>query len=145
MTEVGGTGVPAWKATLAAAARASGHEMRNALNGLVVNLEVVRAATAASGIAVEPFMTQALAQSEESVRLAESAAALLAMVIGAVGDDGQLQCTGLGRNVVQIQAGESAERFVSSLAPLALRGVVSAERSGSTVILRIPEDRPEET
>jgi hypothetical protein len=118
--------------------------MRNALNGLVVNLEVVRAQTSSSGVAVEPFMSQAVAQSEESIRLAESAIALLAMVVGAVGVDGRIQCTLVGENNLSIESGSDAERYTTALAPLAARGVMSAERSGSTVILRIPEDRPEE-
>lgn len=119
--------------------------MRNALNGLVVNLEVVRARTSASGAAVEPFMSQAVAQSEESIRLAESAIALLSMVVGAVGVDGQLQCTLVDDNKLSIESGSDAERFATALAPLATRGILAAERSGSAVILRIPEERPELT
>ena len=119
--------------------------MRNALNGLLVNLEVVRAGNAASGLSVEPFMTQALMQSEESARLAESAGALLTLILSSVDENGRLECNDAGVNGVQINAGERAESFAAALAPLAARGVVSVERSGPTVILRVPNDRPEET
>ena len=54
-------------------ARAAGHELRNSLNALVVNLEVVRSRS--SEPAVQPFLEQSVRQSEESVRLAEQAIA----------------------------------------------------------------------
>ena len=119
--------------------------MRNALNGLVVNLEVVRAMNAASGVSAEPFMSQAVAQAEESVRLAESTIALLGLVVGAIGPDAAVLCESLDRNDLSIEAGDGAERISTALQPLAARGVLSAETSGSAVILRIAEDRPELT
>lgn len=117
--------------------------MRNALNGLVVNLEVVRAQIAASGVSVEPFMSQALEQSEESVRLAESANALLTLLVGAVGPGGELRCSTVGDNALKIDGGSDAERLANGLRPLAARRVFSVEQTGPTVILRIPDDRPE--
>ncbi|MEP6704661.1 MAG: hypothetical protein ABJB34_07640, partial [Acidobacteriota bacterium] len=56
-----------------------------------------------------------------------------------------LVCASLGANDLSIEGGESADRFSAALQPLVARGALSAETSGSTVILRIPEDRPELT
>lgn len=131
-----------WKKNLDAAVSAAGHEMRNALNGLVVNLEVVRSMAQSAGFAAEPFMTQAVSQSEESVRLAEAAIALLKLVAGAVGSDGQFALVSADARQVGIDAGAGAERICAALLPLAERGVLSAERSGATVILQLPEDSP---
>ena len=128
--------------TLGVAASAAGHEMRNALNGLVVNLEVVRAMAQSAGFSAEPFMTQALSQSEESVRLAEAAIALMKLLAGAVGPDGLVSAVSASARQVGIDAGASAERISVALKPFVDRGVLSVETSGSTVILRIPEESP---
>jgi hypothetical protein len=132
-----------WKGALESAASAAGHEMRNALNGLVVNLEVVRSLAESAGFSAEPFMTQAVSQSEESVRLAEATIALLKLVTGAIRSDGTIACQSGGARQVSVEAGTGAERVVEALKPLLDRGVLSAETSGSTVILRIPEDKPQ--
>lgn len=128
--------------TLEAAASAAGHEMRNALNGLVVNLEVVRSMALASGFAAEPFMTQALAQSEESVRLAEAAIAMMKLLAGAIGEDSRTSLMSADTREVAIEAGSGAGGISAALQPLADRGVLSVETSGSTVILRVPEESP---
>ena len=120
--------------------RASGHELRNALNALVVNLEVVRART--TDPTTRQFAEQAVQQSEESARLAESAIALLNLLAGAVEDGSVRSATGPS-GTVSIQANETeVDRIVRALASLAGRGVVSVDRSGSAVILSIP-DTPE--
>jgi hypothetical protein len=113
------------------------------LNGLVVNLEVVRAQTAAAGLSAEPFMSHAVAQSEEAVRLAESAIAFLSLIVGAVGSDGMFLCHDAGANGFSIEAGADADKLANALSPLSVRQAFSVERSGSAVILRIPEDRSE--
>jgi hypothetical protein len=127
---------------LEAAASAAGHEMRNALNGLLVNLEVVRSMAQASGFAAEPFMTQSLMQSEESVRLAEAAIAMLKLFAGASGSERRVSYLSENPRQVRIEAGTSAGRISDALQPLADRGVLSVETSGSAVILRIPEESP---
>ena len=132
-----------WKRTLEKAAGAAGHEARNALNGLAVNLEVVRAMAQRAGHDVEPFMSQAVLQSEESIRLTEAAVALLKLVVGAMGAEGRLTFESADRGQISMDAGPDAERVSASLKPLADRQVLSVERSGSTVILRIPEERHE--
>ncbi len=120
-------------------ARAAGHELRNSLNALVVNLEVVRSRS--SEAAVQPFLEQSVSQSEESVRLAEGAIALLNLLVGAVGPDGFLRCrlTGDGGIVIDAMPGES-ERAVRALKALADRADLSVGASDSSVILRIRPD-----
>ena len=145
MTEVSPDSLPEWKHTLETAASAAGHELRNALNGVVVNLEVVRVMTQAAGLSAEPFMGQARQQSEESVRLGEAVIALIRLLAAAIGPDGQLLCGSAGTNQVSLQAGADAERIHAALQPLSERGAVFVERSGSTVILRITQDSPDDT
>lgn len=140
MTDVQGESDLALRNTLEAAASAAGHEVRNALNGLVVNLEVVRSMAAASGFVAEPFMTQAVMQSEESIRLAEAAIALMRLLAGAVGENARVSSRPAKGRQVDIEAGPGADRISSALQPLHDRGVLSVETSGSTVILRIPEE-----
>lgn len=120
-------------------ARAAGHELRNSLNALVVNLEVVRSRS--SEPAVQPFLDQSVSQSEESVRLAEGAIALLNLVVGAVGHDGFLRCRLTEDGGVDIDAipGE-AERGARALKALADRADLSVGASDSSVILRIRPD-----
>lgn len=128
--------------TLEAAAGAAGHEMRNALNGLVVNLEVVRSMAQASGFTAEPFMTQALSQSEESVRLAEAVIAMMKLLAGAIGPNGRFSGLSANAGQVEVDGGADAERISAALKPLVDRGVLFVETSGSTVILRIREASP---
>lgn len=116
--------------------------MRNALNGLVVNLEVVRSMAQASGFAAEPFMSQSLMQSEESVRLAEAAIAMMKLMAGAIGEDGPVSWQPANPREVGIEAGAAAGRIADALKPLADKGVLSVETSGSAVILRIVEESP---
>jgi hypothetical protein len=117
--------------------------MRNALNGLAVNLEVVRALTVSSTPSVEPYMTHALEQSEESARLAESAVALMNLVIGAVGEDGRMECESKGARGVEIFVERDLERLYAALQPLVRKGALTVEPSRSAVILRVPEKSPE--
>jgi hypothetical protein len=139
VTEPSEPASPEAGAILQALARSSGHELRNALNGLVVNLEVIRAQTAAAHVSVEPFMAQAVAQSEESIRLAEASIALMILVAKSYPGDSVNKMKGR----VRLEGGGEGERFEKALAPLVQRGVLSVETSGSAVILRIPEDSPE--
>jgi signal transduction histidine kinase len=127
---------------LQAVARAAGHELRNALNGLVVNLEVVRARTAAARVSAEPFMGQAVAQSEESIRLAEAVITLMLTVAKSLSGSATIALND-PKKEARIEAGNESERLEKALAPLVARRLVSIETHGSTVILRIPEDSPE--
>ncbi|MGI9045156.1 MAG: hypothetical protein ACR2GK_13685 [Gemmatimonadaceae bacterium] len=124
---------------LSQVARAAGHELRNSLNALVVNLEVVRSRS--SDPAVQPFLEQSVIQSEESVRLAEAAIALLNLVVGAVGPGGQLRYRLTDDGGIRIEAmpGES-ERTGRALKALADRAGLSVDASDASVILRVRAD-----
>lgn len=141
MTDKTGEANLEFRRNLEAATSAAGHEMRNALNGLVVNLEVVRAMAQGAGFSAEPFMSQALSQSEESVRLAEALIAMMKLIAGAIGER-RVDSSSAVAGQVSMDAGAEAERIFAALKPLADRGVLFVEASGSTVILRVPEESP---
>lgn len=127
-----------WAPVFRDAARISGHELRNALNALVVNLEVVRSGSGSVDEKLKPFIAQAVEQSEESVRLAEGAIALLNLIAGAVSDTGHVHASYIEPRAVRISTTEGeAVRVARAVAPLASRASVSAEASGTTVILRV--------
>ncbi len=127
-------------------ARASGHELRNALNALVVNLEIVRSRSSAVDPTTMNFVQVAVDQSEESVRLAEGAISLINLVLGAVGNDGSLRIELIAPSTVRIAATETAAaRTVHSLASLASRASMSANAEDAAVILSIvaePDKKP---
>jgi signal transduction histidine kinase len=135
-----GIDAPAWAPVLRDFARASGHELRNALNALVVNLEVVRSRSESIDPSVRPFVAQAVEQSEESVRLAEGTIALLNMIVGAVAHDGSLEVEFVPPNGASIESSESqAARTVHAMSALTARTPLSAEATETAVILSIPE------
>ena len=132
-------------AQLRSVARGSVHESRNALNGLVVNLEVVRSRLARSGdeAKVLTFAEQASAQGEESVRLSEAVAALLSLIVGAIDGNGKLRCapTSLGSAELRFDLEPGvAERVLPGLRVLGKSVGFTAETSGAQrVILSFPE------
>ena len=140
MTEPAGDSTSSWIALLGGISRASGHELRNSLNALVVNLEVVRSRAADPGL--QQFVEQSVQQSEESVRLAEASIALLDLLIGAIGPDGDIRCRVSPDGGVTIaRSAEEVDRTVRNLRALAERGAIRIESSDSAVILTIP-DKP---
>lgn len=81
-------------------ARASRHDLRNALNGLVVNLEVVRSRKADFDSSLQLFVQQAVDQAEESVRRAERTILLLSSIVEAIDETGSVHAEVLeGGNV----------------------------------------------
>jgi hypothetical protein len=89
---------------------------------------------------VQPFVAQAVEQSEESVRLAEGAIALLNLMIAAVGTDGNVRITEAGRGSVSIQSSEADSiRAARALQALGSRSGFTAESRGAAVILSIPD------
>lgn len=112
MTEPARDPEPEWVPVLRDFARTSGHELRNALNALVVNLEVVRSRPDAVDDSVRLFVQQAVDQAEDSVRLAEGTISLLNTIVRAIDSTGTLRA-------------EAAEP--------------GGVRLGSEVILSIPE------
>jgi hypothetical protein len=125
-------------------ARRSVHESRNALNGLVVNLEVVRSRLARSGDYDDllAFAEHAAAQGETSVQITEGIGALLSLILGSVDGSGVLRCSASaspGTLQFKLEAGV-AERVVPALVLLGKTAGFTIETSGAeTVILSFPE------
>lgn len=119
--------------------RTSGHELRNALNALVVNLEVVSSTAGTLDEKAKPFMAQAVEQSEESVRLAEAAIALLNLFVDAVDGTGHLAASQVAERGVRIESAE-AVRVAQAVGALASRSAVRAEATDAAVILSISEE-----
>lgn len=125
-------------------ARRSVHESRNALNGLVVNLEVVRSRLARSGDYEDllAFAEQAAAQGETSVQITEGIGALLSLILGSVDGSRVLRCsaaTSPGTLRFELEPGV-AERVVPALALLGKTVGFTVETSGAeTVIFSFPE------
>ncbi|HVD59714.1 MAG TPA: hypothetical protein VNC11_02505, partial [Gemmatimonadaceae bacterium] len=74
-----------WLTTLESIVRSSNHETRNSLNGLMVNLEVVRSRLArqsddSSKQDVLSFAEQAVEQAESVARLFEGVSALILLI-----------------------------------------------------------------
>lgn len=137
---------PEWLPVLRDISRNAGHELRNSLNALVVNLEVVRSRTEAKDAALETFVKQAVDQAEESVLLAEGTIALLNLVVNAVGTDGVLAFQYVLPRGAATDAGQGeAERTVRAMRHLANRAGGSVEASNTAVILRIPDNARENT
>lgn len=144
MTEAEQGSVPAWLPVLTEFSRASSHELRNALNALVVNLEVVRSRADQLDASVKPFLLQAVDQGEESVRLAEGTIALLDLLIASIGGDGSLAANFHEPRSITLQAGrDKAERAARALRRVAERAGATVETSESAVILSFPSDRQE--
>ena len=120
--------------------RNAGHELRNALNALVVNLEVVRSRSDRLDDSVHPFVTQAVDQAEESVRVAEGTIALLNLVVNAVGADGMLGLKYVSPRGASIRSTEGeAERAARAIQHLARRAGGTVETGEAAVILSIPD------
>lgn len=135
---------PRWVSLLRGLTRASGHELRNALNALVVNLEVVRARSQSLDVSVQPFLAQAVEQSEESVRLAEGVIALVDLVLLSLGEGGELQIRDELSNALVIQSTEAeVPRAVRALQPVARRAAFNVEGRDSAVILSISDNSKE--
>lgn len=127
------------------AARKSSHETRNALNALVVNLEVVRSRTDGNDF-VMPFLDQAVAQSEESIRMAESSAALLELLLAAVDSNGTVQCEVTGPLTVRLRS-RSAERdrLHHAIEAASARTGIRADSDAAAIIFTFPPESPAET
>lgn len=145
MIDSGSADQPEWLPQLRGLVRGSAHETRNALNGLVVNLEVVRSRLARNGgdSGLLEFAEQAFAQAEETVRLNEAVASLLQMVAASIGENGELRCertTGGGTEpalhfTLDIS---TAERVLPGLRTLGKALGFDARTRDGAVILRFP-------
>ena len=102
MTEARREAEPSWVPVLRDIARTSRHDLRNALNGLVVNLEVVRSRQAEFDDSLRFFVQQAVDQAEESIRRAESTIFMLSSIVDAIDEKGSLRAELTGPGEVRI-------------------------------------------
>jgi len=117
------------------------------LNGLVVNLEVVRSRLARAAPAVSEkdevlsFAEQAASQAEAAAKLSEGVGALLALIAASVDETGRLHCTsGVDASTIRLEVDKAtAERLLPRLAALGARAGFSAENDGGAVILSFPK------
>ena len=121
--------------------RRAGHELRNALSGVAVNVEVVRsrADREASPKELAPFAERASAQVGEASALTDGLLALVGSVLAAQAA-GTLKTTGGGGAGTRIELMIYGERFastVSDIERLTSRIGVGVEQDGHSVILRV--------
>ena len=102
MTEAKREAEPSWVPVLRDIARSSRHDLRNALNGLVVNLEVVRSRRAEFDASLQLFVQQAVDQAEESVRRAEHTISLLNSIVDSIDEAGCLRAELAGPGGVRL-------------------------------------------
>ena len=143
MIDSGATEGPDWLPQLRLLVRGSAHETRNALNGLVVNLEVVRSRLARNGgeAGLLSFAEQASAQAEETIRLNEAAASLLQLVAASIGENGELRCerTTGSEPALRFELDTStAERVLPGLRTLGNALGFDARTQDGAVILSFP-------
>ena len=126
--------------------RRAGHEIRNALNGVSVNVEVVRSRSGPEGPAKEltSFADRASAQVSEASALTDGLLAFVRAVIAAQAA-GTLRSSaghGAGSRIELMIYGEGAAAAVSDIERLASRVGVSVEQNDQNVILTIlPEGK----
>ncbi len=121
--------------------RRAGHEIRNALNGVAVNVEVVRSRVAREGAATEiaSFAERAGAQIGEATALTNGVLALVGFVLAAEAQ-GTLRSTpgGSGGSRIELMIyGDRASVFVSDIKHLADRIGVGIEQGATRVILTV--------
>ncbi len=126
--------------------RRAGHEIRNALNGVAVNVEVVRSRSGREGPAREltSFADRASAQVGEASALTDGLLAFVGSVLAAQAA-GTLKTQnghGAGSRIELMIYGDGAAGIVSDIERLASRVGVSVEQHGPSVILTIlPEGK----
>jgi signal transduction histidine kinase len=126
--------------------RRAGHEIRNALNGIAVNVEVVRSRSAheESPKELKSFAERASAQVGEASALTDGLIALVSSVLAAQAE-GTLQTPGgpgAGSRVELMIYGDRAAGLVSDIERLTSRIGVGVEQRGQRVILTIlPEGK----
>jgi hypothetical protein len=125
--------------------RRAGHEIRNALNGVAVNVEVVRSRSGREGSAKDlaSFADHASAQIREASVLADGLLAFVNAVLEAQ-SSGTLKTSGRGgeARIELMIYGDPAAGLVSDIERLASRIGVGVEEHDHRVILRIlPEGK----
>ena len=126
--------------------RRAGHEIRNALNGVAVNVEVVRSRSAgdASPRGLMSFAEHAMTQVGEASALTDGLLALVNSVLAAQAA-GTLKSPaghGAGSRIELMIYGDAASGLMSDIERLASRVGVGVEQHGQRVILTIlPEGK----
>ena len=125
--------------------RRAGHEIRNALNGVAINVEVVRSRSGREGSArdLASFADHASAQIREASVLADGLLAFVNAVLEAQ-SSGTLKTSGRGgeARIELMIYGDPAAGLVSDIERLASRIGVGVEEHDHRVILRIlPEGK----
>jgi hypothetical protein len=118
------------------------------LNGLAVNLEVVRSrlAKGASGHAdVATFAAQAVSESEQLALMTEGIIALLELTVASVDRSGELRCFVSDDGAITLEAArDTIERLAPRLDGLANVAGFHVETRQTAVILTFPATPPEE-
>jgi hypothetical protein len=126
--------------------RRAGHEIRNALNGVAVNVEVVRSRVTREGAATEvaSFAERAASQIGEASALTDGLLALVGTVLDseARGTLNIAPVSGGGSRLELMIYGDRASRFVSDIKRLADRIGMGVEEHAKRVILTVsPEGK----
>jgi hypothetical protein len=121
--------------------RRAGHEIRNALSGVAVNVEVVRSRVAREGAATEvaSFAERAGAQIVEATALTNGLLALVRFVLAAEAKGTLRPAPGAGggSRIELMIYGDRASVLVSDIKHLADRIGVGIEQGGKRVILTV--------
>jgi hypothetical protein len=121
--------------------RRAGHEIRNALNGVAVNVEVVRSRLAREGAAKEvaSFAERASSQIGEASALTEGLLTLVGCVLAAEAQGTLISARAGsgGRRLELMIYGDRASAVVSEIKRLADRLAVGVEQHAERVILTI--------
>ena len=118
--------------------RRAGHEIRNALSGVAVNLEVVRSRSAREGATgdILSFADRARLQVSAATSLTNG---LLALVNAAMADQVHAEANPQAKagDSVELLLNRDASAFMSDIDLLARAVGISVEQRGSNVILRV--------
>jgi hypothetical protein len=124
--------------------RRAGHELRNALSGVALNVEVVRSRAGRPALELTSFAERASAQVEEVSKLTDGLLALVSSVLAAqaAGTLKEPGGRGAGSRIELMIYGDAAAAVVSDIGYLASRIDVGVEQHGPSVILTIlPEGK----
>jgi hypothetical protein len=125
--------------------RRAGHELRNALSGVALNVEVVRSrAGHRPAEELTSFAERASGQVDEASKLTEGLLALVSSVLAAqaAGTLKEPGGHGAGSRIELMIYGDAAAAVVSDIGYLASRIGVGVEQHGPSVILTIlPEGK----
>jgi signal transduction histidine kinase len=121
--------------------RRAGHELRNALSGVAVNLEVVRSRAARDGATgeIKSFAERAASQISEASALADGVLALTRALLLFSGGNGSKNAPdyGAGSQLELMIYGDAADAVLSDIKRLASRIDVEVEEHPRSVILKV--------